>query len=47
MLDPERKVAKFTDVTCDMLEGMGAKGVMVDIDNTIVRLVWGFAGTRI
>lgn len=36
MLDPERKVAKFTDVTCDMLEGMGAKGVMVDIDNTIV-----------
>ncbi len=29
-------MAKFTDVTCGMLEGMGAKGVMVDIDNTIV-----------
>lgn len=36
MLNPEIKVAKFTDVTTDMLETIGVKGVVVDIDNTIV-----------
>ena len=36
MLDPERESGQVHRCHLDMLEGMGAKGVMVDIDNTIV-----------